>query len=600
MAVSGKQGTVELSTYRRLNLWVKSNKINIFISCWFVAYLLGYLGFRDHLVGKGAYSSWDFNYLALQLFILKSGDVFGDVNWKLQLARLMAPTLTFSTAVLGIVGIYRERMKLLKVNYLKKHVIICGLGRKGLLFTERFISRGFEVIVIEQDKDNHLVDRCSEAGGLVLFGNATDALLLHKARVDKAQYLISVCGDDGANAEVAVHAREIVQRRKGKPLHCLVHITDPQLCLLLKQSEIHKGKRDNFRLEFFNVFDSGSKMLLEEFPPEHTESQSQSDPLHFIIIGLGRLGESLTVNLSRKLHKNNGTSGNKARITVIDRDAGRKMKSICMRYPTLETMSDLVALDMDVRSPEFQEAAFLFNKDACEVTKIFICLDNESLGMTTALILRDKLLSCTVPIIIRMVHDSGLSSLIGKNAPQHYLFRDLYAFGLLDHTCTEETVLHGTFETIACCIHNQYLESEKKKGLTLQDNPSLLSWDDLPENLKESNRQQAEHIRKKLEAVGCDIMLMTDWNEKLFEFSRNEIEIMAMMEHERFVEERKRDGWKVGPVKDIKKRINPTLVPWDELPEEEKNKDREVVKNLPANLAEAGFKIYRTRISLEG
>jgi hypothetical protein len=151
----------------------------------------------------------------------------------------------------------------------------------------------------------------------------------------------------------------------------------------------------------------------------------------------------------------------------------------------------------------------------------------------------------------------------------------------------------NTYDLLARAIHEEYVRNERAKGLTPETNPAMVSWEELPEDLKESNRAQAEHIRVKLEAIGCDIIITTDWEPSIFKFSQEEVELMAKMEHERFVKERLRAGWKIGPVKDIQKKISPTLIPWEELPDEEKEKDRMFVRRLPAFLADAGFQILR-------
>jgi hypothetical protein len=67
------------------------------------------------------------------------------------------------------------------------------------------------------------------------------------------------------------------------------------------------------------------------------------------------------------------------------------------------------------------------------------------------------------------------------------------------------------------------------------------------------------------------------------------------MEHERWVEEKLSDGWRYSPTKDLEKKTIPYLVPWDDLSEADKDKDRNQVRNLPAFLAKARFEIYRTR-----
>ena len=145
-------------------------------------------------------------------------------------------------------------------------------------------------------------------------------------------------------------------------------------------------------------------------------------------------------------------------------------------------------------------------------------------------------------------------------------------------------------------IHEDYLRQQKRLGQTPQTNPSMVPWEELPENLKESNRRQADHIGVKLKAVGCGISLLTDWDAKLFESAPEEIEKMAEMEHERWNVERRLEGWTYasGP-KDINRKATPYLVPWNELPEDIKEYDRNTVRGLPLFLAQAGFQIYRVK-----
>jgi len=48
-------------------------------------------------------------------------------------------------------------------------------------------------------------------------------------------------------------------------------------------------------------------------------------------------------------------------------------------------------------------------------------------------------------------------------------------------------------------------------------------------------------------------------------------------------------------VKNKEKKEHPCLVPWITLPEEERDKDRNTVMQIPLYLAKAGFQIYRMR-----
>ena len=172
-------------------------------------------------------------------------------------------------------------------------------------------------------------------------------------------------------------------------------------------------------------------------------------------------------------------------------------------------------------------------------------------------------------------------------------YSNIHAFGLLDRTCTPQLIFGCTYEILARAFHKDYVRNERAKGLTPSENPSMVPWEELPEYLKDSNRGAAEHIRTKLDAVGCDIAITSDWDVKPFEFSPDELELMARMEHGRWVEERLREGWRYAPTRDDAGKIHPSLVPWIELPEEEKDKDRSPVRALPEFLARARFQIYR-------
>jgi hypothetical protein len=71
------------------------------------------------------------------------------------------------------------------------------------------------------------------------------------------------------------------------------------------------------------------------------------------------------------------------------------------------------------------------------------------------------------------------------------------------------------------------------------------------------------------------------------------VEMLAAMEHARWNAERFLAGWTYGEERDTAGRRSPYLVPWDALPEQIKEYDREAVRNIPALLALIGQKVYR-------
>lgn len=146
-------------------------------------------------------------------------------------------------------------------------------------------------------------------------------------------------------------------------------------------------------------------------------------------------------------------------------------------------------------------------------------------------------------------------------------------------------------DTIAMAIHQQYRQDQIKNLPT--EKPSTMEWSNLRENLKESSRQQADHIFEKLSSIGLTVHKVKDRAIKLWELSNKEVEILAEMEHGRWNIERVLDGWKFGPEKDVEKKISPYLMSWDGLPEDVKEWDRQTVRKIPEYLARIGFEIRR-------
>ncbi len=143
-------------------------------------------------------------------------------------------------------------------------------------------------------------------------------------------------------------------------------------------------------------------------------------------------------------------------------------------------------------------------------------------------------------------------------------------------------------------MHDGYVRERSAQGEIPQQNPSLRAWDQLEEPLRQSNRRFAEGIEEKLAAAGCRIMPAKEEHDTpAFRFSAEEIEELARMEHERWVADLERDGWRPGPDKDPGRKTHPMLVPWSRLSEAEREKDRAAVRRLPEMLARAGLRIER-------
>jgi len=121
---------------------------------------------------------------------------------------------------------------------------------------------------------------------------------------------------------------------------------------------------------------------------------------------------------------------------------------------------------------------------------------------------------------------------------------------------------------------------------------AIMLWQDLSEELKNSNRNQAKDIPNALLKINYEVVSVKD--KPVFkEFTIKELEILAEEEYTRLYHLKKKSGWKYGTVKDNIDKTDPTLVSWGKLIEERKKKVYQVVKIWPEILAESNFKLER-------
>jgi len=140
-------------------------------------------------------------------------------------------------------------------------------------------------------------------------------------------------------------------------------------------------------------------------------------------------------------------------------------------------------------------------------------------------------------------------------------------------------------------VHAKYVEDSKH----LVTDPAMLPWDDLPETLKESNRQQVAHGERTLRAAGYSVREATG-SASIPQFSPEEVEVMAEIEHGRWNAERLLAGWRYGSTRDVETKTSPYLVSWSELPDAIREYDRKAVRDLPHVFAEVGLEVYRAPI----
>jgi hypothetical protein len=165
----------------------------------------------------------------------------------------------------------------------------------------------------------------------------------------------------------------------------------------------------------------------------------------------------------------------------------------------------------------------------------------------------------------------------------------------LSRICQPDLLLEGIHERLARAFHEDFRQQRLAEGETPETHPSTVAWEQLAERYRESSREAAAHIGVKLAIVGCELAPLKQAHPEPFQFTRDELDLLARMEHERWLEERRRDGWKHGEDRNEEKKIHPHLKPWSELEQGIRDIDRRSVTKMIDFLADAGFRIIRLR-----
>jgi len=555
---------------------------------WVLLFLLASTGFRQQAnaahIGR---SNLDILYLIFQLITLQYNGADAILNWRLEIARFLAPAMAFSTVLQSASLVFADEFRRLRLQYARNHTVVCGLGDVGTRLAQAFVMNGDRVVAIESDPSCSGVASAKAAGVAVLIGDASDPALLRTARVARAVRLVAVCGNDATNVQIASQAVPVVGDRGGKALRCSVHLDDAEMATLLRAADLdHHGA---VRMSFFNTHERAARALLAEYSPFMVEPSGQLASNHIVLFGLGQLGRSLVVNLAQQWAELNPIDP--LRITIIDEAASGRWEALRLEHPALTAGCDPQVLDFDLKAPTangVDALQQLFAED--NPTWVVVAHVDESLSLSTALFLYQSLGVRKVPIIVRTRTEVGLGALLIPGETRSDAFPTMRAFPFLDRTCTIEAVEAGVREQLARAVHEDYLLRNKAEVHLTK------TWDQLDDDERDLSRRRVDGILGDLASIGCELGPLRRWGAPSTTFTDAEVEQLAEREHIRWHDDRLEAGWTYGETRDNAARKNPMLVPWEELPAETRRTNIESVRALPMMLARAGFEAVRADI----
>jgi voltage-gated potassium channel len=111
----------------------------------------------------------------------------------------------FAEYIIGVSDSVRKRRLQAKVNKMKHHYIVCGLGRVGSQVAREMGLEDVEFVGI--DRDQAKVGEAIATGYVAFQGDSSSEEVLKQAGIDHAAGLVASLGDDSANLLVVLAAR---------------------------------------------------------------------------------------------------------------------------------------------------------------------------------------------------------------------------------------------------------------------------------------------------------------------------------------------------------------------------------------------------------
>lgn len=152
--------------------------------------------------------------------------------------------------------------------------------------------------------------------------------------------------------------------------------------------------------------------------------------------------------------------------------------------------------------------------------------------------------------------------------------------------------------TLAPAIHETYRRLAREQGWDFRwDVP----FEELPVDIQADNLEAAARIPVVLARAGLQLTSKVDAEDRtpaeIGDAIEAQIELLAEAEHDGWMAIKQRAGWTLGPRDDARK-VHPCLLPYAQLSEADKRKDRNSVRTYADIVDRAGFRIAASNESV--
>ena len=503
------------------------------------------------------------------------------------------------------------------------HYVIIGYGPSCASIMRNIYNRGEMasttrfLLLTRQDPEmvrRHIASQQQdmEEKTVIYSGDMDTASHLKRLNIDKAREVFILgegreTGRDSKNLECAKAVKEM-RGNVGheKPLHVNVQFDKPSSYSTIKRITIPRNyykSEQGVELTYlrpFNFYENWARLLwgtcqIEGYRTLDRGLMVDNDPekglvlanrhVHLYIAGFNEMGVALLLEALRVCHYPNydeATGANKTRITIVD----PKMDEILPRFKSeYSYLNQITDIDIEYKACQIEDDSIRHELEELAsrqdvVLTIALCLEDADSSLSAALTLPDSLYyhiadgqivhNTGVEILVRQEIKSGLADALDV---ENGKYANVKIFGTLDKGVDDLLLDDKMAIIINAHYHFKYgsnpstdffelVEEDKDKALS----EAASEWIALNEDKRFANRYQTE-IYKTYQTYRP---LLEQWPELLYQ-----------TEHMRWCAERSITGYRDIHDPDIKSsayQIHHLIVPYHELNELEKGKDKDVLE----------------------
>jgi hypothetical protein len=514
---------------------------------YIISFILGLVGYLQT-------NEFDFIsccYNSLRLFILEFDGSVDNIPFLLNLSRFLSPLILASSILLALKEYFNMLLLNFKISHLSGHTIV-------------FCNNESDINFIHKKSNTLLVTNVLCDGLLLTSENIND---IDKVNIEKAEKVI-LLNDDRTNLTYLKEIKKMFSNLKNITLY--IKLEDNENVRMFNRFKLNTNFKKELLINPRQLF---SREVFLKNPVLDYVNHDNKVP-HSLVSGEYENIKWLIFEMANISHY---PSLKNLKVTLIGNESEKQKEMLIDEFPNIDEVINFSTIVKSSRSISKEDLSLL------DITAIYISEKTLEGSQITASHLKrifysnktDSINICVINFGFGLIDDVYETSEFNSEFNIKYFdYRILEGLNIIKHL--------DVYDVIAESIHDYY-----------KDIYGGEEWVTLSETMKMSNRYQAYHTNIKLGYLGYIVDVNSKADKINIVYSESQLDVLAQMEKRRWNAERLLSGWIFGKERSDKLRIHPLLVPWEELAEKEKQKDRDTVSNITNTITALGFSLTK-------